>query len=192
MGLEVEDVEEKDRHKAVADYVCRREDFAPTDESWEVWLQAHRVELNAMTTPRSSRGLIPRWPAMASSSRPQTCSLPNSTSGSRKKLREAITERIMREAGFEELVANAVARTRNRLRPSWLGAFRSCSSGLRIGSGAITSRRCEFENARSPVTSKPRNDFSRSRPLRLTEMFYLRLGGNILEREQFWTDAVGG
>ena len=52
MGLEVEDVEEKDRRKPVADYVLDREDLAPDGEPWEDWLQTHRVELNAMTTPR--------------------------------------------------------------------------------------------------------------------------------------------
>src|SRR5262249_12670866 len=48
MELEVEDVDEKDRRKPVADYVRDRED----GEHWEDWLQAHRVELNAMTTPQ--------------------------------------------------------------------------------------------------------------------------------------------
>lgn len=48
MDLEVEDVEEGGRRKAVADYVGERDD----DEEWDEWLQAHRVELNAMTTPQ--------------------------------------------------------------------------------------------------------------------------------------------
>src|SRR5262249_17027977 len=46
-GLEVEDVEAGDKHKPVADYVLERADGA----RWESWLQIHRVELNAMTTP---------------------------------------------------------------------------------------------------------------------------------------------
>ena len=45
--MEVEDVDEKERRKPVADYVRDRED----GEHWEEWLQTHRVELNAMTTP---------------------------------------------------------------------------------------------------------------------------------------------
>ena len=48
MGLEVEDVEEGERRKAVADYVLERDD----GDDWEEWLQTHRVELNAMTTPQ--------------------------------------------------------------------------------------------------------------------------------------------
>ena len=50
MGLEVEDVEEGEKRKPVADYVLERED-GPTAQ-WEEWLQTHRVELNAMTTPQ--------------------------------------------------------------------------------------------------------------------------------------------
>ena len=46
MGLEVETIEAKDRRKPVADYV------AAHDGDWEEWLQTHRVELNAMTTPQ--------------------------------------------------------------------------------------------------------------------------------------------
>jgi hypothetical protein len=46
MGLEVETVEVGKQRKAVADYVRERD-----DRDWEEWLQSHRVELNAMTTP---------------------------------------------------------------------------------------------------------------------------------------------
>jgi hypothetical protein len=46
-GFEVEDVERGDKRKPVADYVLEREDGA----YWDEWLQIHRVELNAMTTP---------------------------------------------------------------------------------------------------------------------------------------------
>ena len=52
MGLEVEDVEEGERRKAVADYVREREDARSRRQYWEEWLQTHRVELNAMTTPQ--------------------------------------------------------------------------------------------------------------------------------------------
>ena len=54
MGLEVEnvEVEEKTGARPVADYVLEREDTAPDGTSWEEWLQTHRIELNAMTTPQ--------------------------------------------------------------------------------------------------------------------------------------------
>ena len=47
-GLEVEDVEQGEKRKPVADYVLERGD----GKRWEKWLQTHRVELNAMTTPQ--------------------------------------------------------------------------------------------------------------------------------------------
>jgi hypothetical protein len=45
-GLEIENIKYKKR-QSVADYVLEHED----GEYWEEWLQTHRVELNAMTTP---------------------------------------------------------------------------------------------------------------------------------------------
>jgi hypothetical protein len=47
MGLEVENVDARERRKPVADYVRRR-----SDQNWEEWLQSHRIEINAMTTPQ--------------------------------------------------------------------------------------------------------------------------------------------
>jgi hypothetical protein len=36
----------------LADYVLEREGVAPDGEPWDEWLQTHRIELNAMTTPQ--------------------------------------------------------------------------------------------------------------------------------------------
>ena len=66
MGLEVEDVKAGERPRAVADYVLARDDATPDGNSWEDWLQTHRVELNAMTTPSSSLGSMASWPPTAS------------------------------------------------------------------------------------------------------------------------------
>jgi hypothetical protein len=63
MGLEVETLEEPKRVKPVADYVREQGD------NWEDWLQTHRVELNAMTTPQfiewldvsTGRGISSLW-----------------------------------------------------------------------------------------------------------------------------------
>ena len=51
MGLEVEEIEQAKMRRAVADYVLKRTDRAPDGTEWEEWLQTHRIELNAMTTP---------------------------------------------------------------------------------------------------------------------------------------------
>src|SRR5262249_28118232 len=48
MGLGVEDLEPSEKRKPVADYVLEEGD----GEEWEEWLQTHRTELNAMTTPQ--------------------------------------------------------------------------------------------------------------------------------------------
>ena len=57
MGLGVEDVEEGKKRKAVADYVRKydEENGEENGEDWEEWLQTHRIELNAMTTPATDR-----------------------------------------------------------------------------------------------------------------------------------------
>jgi hypothetical protein len=57
MGIEAETVEEGDQHKPVADYVKAADKSgehgrASDGNTWEEWLQTHRVELNAMTTPQ--------------------------------------------------------------------------------------------------------------------------------------------
>jgi 5S rRNA maturation endonuclease (ribonuclease M5) len=55
-GLEVEDIPAGEKRKAVAGYVLQRDqeypNEAPGGTSWEEWLQTHRIELNAMTTPQ--------------------------------------------------------------------------------------------------------------------------------------------
>ena len=48
MGLEVETIEIGKTRKPTADYVALYDD----DNDWDQWLQTHRVELNAMTTPQ--------------------------------------------------------------------------------------------------------------------------------------------
>jgi hypothetical protein len=106
MGLEVEDVEQGKKRKPVADYVREYDD----GEDWEEWLQTHRVELNAMTTPQfigwlddkmSEHGdgkLIPPADAL-------TAELDKRIEA---KVRAAITERILREAGLDDQVARAI------------------------------------------------------------------------------------
>ena len=60
MGLEVETVEAGERRKPVADYIKNHDGAGDVDANgddisdidWDEWLQTHRVELNAMTTPQ--------------------------------------------------------------------------------------------------------------------------------------------
>jgi hypothetical protein len=113
-GLEVEEVPPGQRRKPVANYVLKRDaefpDEAPSGTSWDDWLQTNRVELNAMTTPEfiawldgkigthGSGKLIPPGDVI-------TAELQATLEA---KMRAIITERILREARFEDQVAAAL------------------------------------------------------------------------------------
>jgi hypothetical protein len=117
LGLEVEELDEdedengKRKRKAVADYVKEREDLTPTGETWEEWLQTHRIELNAMTTPEfiawlddkmAEHGdgkLIPPKDVIAAELEEHLA----------VEVRAAVRERILREAGFDDQVAEVLA-----------------------------------------------------------------------------------
>lgn len=105
MGLEVETLEEKDRQKPVADYVHDH------DGDWVNWLQTRRVELNAMTTPQLIRWLDQK---MADHGNGKLIPPPQVLEQAladliESKVRDAIKERILREAKLDEQVAAAVA-----------------------------------------------------------------------------------
>ena len=109
MGLEVEEIERGDTRRAVANYVLERADRAPDGTKWEEWLQTHRIELNAMTTPEliawldrkmaehSTGKLIPP-PVVIAVELEQLL---------KTRLRELITERILRKAGLDRQVEEA-------------------------------------------------------------------------------------
>jgi hypothetical protein len=105
-GLEVEDVEKGEKRKPVADYVLERED----GEYWEEWLQTHRTELNAMTTPQFIEWLDHK---MAEHSEGKLIPPPKVIAAELEKrlkvsVRAAITERILREAGLERQITKAL------------------------------------------------------------------------------------
>jgi hypothetical protein len=109
MGLEIEDVEATDRRKPVADYVIEREDTAPNGEPWDEWLQTHRVELNAMTTPQLIEwldGMMTGYGKLVPPPEVLTAELDERIE---EKLRADITERILREARIDDQVAEAIA-----------------------------------------------------------------------------------
>jgi hypothetical protein len=107
MGLDVEDVDRGKRSKAVADYVKER-DNGRTD-LWEDWLQDHRVELNAMTTPEFIAWLDGKMTTYEKLVPPDDVLTAEFKRNIESKLREAIVERILREANVEEQVAAAIA-----------------------------------------------------------------------------------
>jgi hypothetical protein len=105
LELEVENVDEKDRRKPVADYVCDRED----GKHWEDWLQAHRVELNAMTTPQFIEWLDGKMASYAKLIPPTDVLETELEERIEKKVRDAVVERILREANVDAQVADAIA-----------------------------------------------------------------------------------
>jgi hypothetical protein len=119
MGLEVETVERGKRRKPVADYVLDRDagfaDEAPDEVSWEEWLQTHRVELNAMTTPRFIRWLDGKMADHAKQTeRPDKLVPPADVLTAEldqrveEKVRATLTERILRQAGLDRQVTDTI------------------------------------------------------------------------------------
>jgi hypothetical protein len=108
MGLEVENVDAGERRKPVADYVRKRD-----DEDWEDWLQTHRIEINAMTTPQFIEWLDGKLaPYTGKLIPPADVLAAELDSRIEDKVRAAVTERILREADFEAQVAAALAAIR--------------------------------------------------------------------------------
>jgi hypothetical protein len=110
MGLEIEDVEAGKKRKPVADYVLDREDRAPDGTRWEEWLQTHRIELNAMTTPQFIEWLDGKMAAYHKLVPPPEVLESELHERIENKAREAITERILREANTDAQVAAALAK----------------------------------------------------------------------------------
>jgi hypothetical protein len=110
MGLEVETLEETKRLKPVADYIHERED----GHDWENWLQTHRIELNAMTTPQLIEWLDRKMAEFGSGKLipPPDVLEQNLADRIESKVRAAITERILREAKIDDRVAAAIAAIR--------------------------------------------------------------------------------
>jgi hypothetical protein len=116
MGLGVEDVEVtqtkrgEDRRKPVADYIRARRDRAPDGATWEEWLQTHRVELNAMTTPQLIEWLDGKMAKAKHGKLIPPAEVLEAELATRieQKTRAAITERILHDAGFEAQVAAAI------------------------------------------------------------------------------------
>jgi hypothetical protein len=105
-GLAIENVEKGDKHKPVADYVLERADGG----YWDQWLQSHRVELNAMTTPQFIAWLDRK---MAEHGEGKLIPPPAVLGAEfeaklEASVRAAITKRILREADLEGQISAAL------------------------------------------------------------------------------------
>ena len=106
MDFEIETVEAGNRRKPVADYVCERQD----GDRWEKWLQTNRIELNAMTTPQFIEWLDGKMAAYHKLVPPPEVLESQLYERIENKVREAITERVLREAKVDGQVAAALAK----------------------------------------------------------------------------------
>jgi hypothetical protein len=107
MGLEVENVEKTDKRKPVADYVRERTDGS----QWEQWLQTHRVELNAMTTPQFIAWLDDKMAEQADGKLVPPPHILEAELNERieQKIHDAVVARILQEANVDAQVAAALA-----------------------------------------------------------------------------------
>ena len=105
-GLEVEDVERGEKRKPVADYVLERDD----GKRWEEWLQTHRVELNAMTTPQFIAWLDRKMANHGDGKLvpPSDVVVQELEERLEAEMRSIVTERILREANLEGQLAKAL------------------------------------------------------------------------------------
>jgi hypothetical protein len=106
MGLQVETVPAGDRRKPVADYVRERDD----DTDWDEWLQTHRVELNAMSTPQFIEWLSRKMVGYEKLIPPPHVLEAELNARIESKVRDDIVERILREANVDAQVADALAK----------------------------------------------------------------------------------
>jgi hypothetical protein len=106
-GLEVETVPLGEKRKAVADYVLEHEN----GEYWANWLQTQRVELNAMTTPEFIQWLDDKMDAHGAIKLipPPDVIVAELETRLESNVRDAITERILREARVEDQITAAMA-----------------------------------------------------------------------------------
>ena len=109
MGLEVEQVKrENKKRQPVADYV---------DEDEAEWLQDHRVELNAMTSPQLLEWLDRKMAAYGDKLVPPAEVLAESLEDDvRSGLERQITEDVMREARVAERVEAELDRRRSKIQ----------------------------------------------------------------------------
>jgi hypothetical protein len=83
---------------------------APGGISWEEWLQTHRIELNAMTTPQFIAWLNAKMAEQGIGKLipPDDVIEAELEERLEEKVRDVVKERILREAGYEDQVTEAL------------------------------------------------------------------------------------
>ena len=107
MGLEVETFKAGDKRRPVAGYVSEHPCEEP-ERDWAEWLQTKRVELNVMSTPKFIAWLDGKMTGYNKLIPPAEVLATELSRSVEAKIRAEITERILREAGFENQVAAGI------------------------------------------------------------------------------------
>jgi hypothetical protein len=109
MGLEVEAFDREEKRRPVADYVRER----PDGDHWEEWLQSNRYELDAMATRQFINWLTGKFEEhrVCKVVPPEDVMVDRAKEKLEELVRENITARLLREAGFEGLVKAEIAAT---------------------------------------------------------------------------------
>jgi hypothetical protein len=115
MGLEIETFPKGEKRRPVAKYAAdHRGNFGDAripvaNYDWEEWLQTHRIELNAMSTPEFIEWLDEKMSAYGKLIPPPDVIEAELSKSVEAKVRAAITERILREANIDAQVASGIA-----------------------------------------------------------------------------------
>jgi hypothetical protein len=121
-GLEIEVVKRTEKHKPVAQYVLERDD----GEYWEEWLQTHRVELNAMTTPQFIAWLDRKMAKHGDGKLvpPSDVVVDEFEERLEAEMRSIVTERILREANLEGQLAKALNKIKRPTGPALISGIK--------------------------------------------------------------------
>jgi len=109
MGLIEEKVERKKGDVPVADYI----EYGPNGRYWSDWLQTRRIELNAMTSPQFLGWLdekMSEYDTVGKVVPPDDVLRARLESETRAKVQATIADRLLREAGLDRLVDEAMGR----------------------------------------------------------------------------------
>jgi len=107
MGLEIEEGKRKTCASPPPN-MCANVKTPPSGESWEEWLQTHRVELNAMTTRQFIEWLDSKLADYDKLVPLEEVLEAELEKGLEKNARAVITEHILREANIDSQVAEAL------------------------------------------------------------------------------------
>jgi len=124
MGLEIEQIEQKKKIRPVAQYIQDEDLFVFDDDTWEIWLQSHRIELNAMSTPLFLEWLDGKMSQYAGKVVPPLPTLKTELENlTRPRVRKVLAEEILKEAGIDQRVETSIARVSDAFGDDELGSY---------------------------------------------------------------------